>query len=145
MLGQLDKLLSTALSNPYAAGALQLFLVLYAGMAAPSLPPMIARLFDNSLFKIAVLAMVLVVNKYNTTVALLTAVGFMLSLSTLSKYRVFQLASDVSNGQYSGNPLMVQPTDLSWAGRQEERDKSGLRPSWNGPGHASFGRPHSQH
>lgn len=140
MLAQLDGLLKTALSNPYAAGALQLFLVLYAGMAAPSLPPFLARLFENGLFKVGILALVLIVNKYNTAVALLTAVGFMLSMSTLSKYRVFQLASDVSNGQYSGDPRVG--TDRT-SSKQNHNQLNPGRP--NGRMFASFGQPHSQH
>ena len=40
------------LDNKYVSASVSLFLVLYAGMAAPELPEGVARLFEHKLFRI---------------------------------------------------------------------------------------------
>jgi len=93
LLNNIDTFLGNALNNPYVNAALTIFLVLYAGLAAPNLPPFIAGLFDCALFKFLVLFLILAVRNYSTTVALLGALGFILSIQTLGRYRLFQKAS----------------------------------------------------
>ena len=85
-------------ANPYTSATINLFLVLYAGLAAPSLPASIASLFENGLFKLAILVAVSVlVQNNNLTTGILVAVGFVLSMNTLSRYRVFTMANELSN------------------------------------------------
>lgn len=150
MLEQADQLFRRGLSNPYVSGAALLFLVLYAGMAAPQLSPVIAQLFDYTVFKVAILTSVLIVNKYNTSVALMVAIGFVLTLNTLSRYHSIQLGADVANGVYSGDPANPVATfrpsvGQDWLDRQEERDESGPVDNYAGRQPASFGQPQSLH
>ncbi len=91
-----DSYLSVLHTNSYVAGAVTLFLVLYGAMAAPALPPMVATLFENPVFKMLILMLVLVVRNYNPTMAILVAVGFVISMQTLSKYRIFTMANELS-------------------------------------------------
>ena len=95
-LGQVDVVLNELLANPYVSAVLTLFIILYAGLAAPSLPPQVAGLFDFAVVKIFVLALILFVNNYNQTVALVTAVAFFITLQTLSRYKVGGLAEHVT-------------------------------------------------
>lgn len=95
-LGQLDTILNQLLANPYVSAALTMFIVLYAGLAAPTLPAPVAGLFDFTVVKIFVLALILFVNNYNSTVALVSAVAFFITLQTLSRYKVGGLAEHVS-------------------------------------------------
>lgn len=81
-------LLSVVDNNEYLSAALSLFLILYAGLAAPKLPEYIARLFDNPLFKLLVFFLIAYSAKKNPTVAIIAAVGLMVSLHTLSRYKV---------------------------------------------------------
>jgi hypothetical protein len=97
--------LSALRANPYASAGVNLFLVLYAGLAAPSLPSGIASLFENSLFKLAILvAVIVLVQGKNLTTGILVAVGFVLSMGTLSRYRISTLASEMVNLTSSGKP-----------------------------------------
>jgi hypothetical protein len=93
----LNNALSVLRTNPYVSASTSLFLVLYAGLAAPALPASVAGLFENSVFKILILVAVLVLLKgQNITTALLVAIGFVISMNTLSQYRVSAMASELS-------------------------------------------------
>ena len=92
-----DSYLSVLHTNVYVSGVVTLFLVLYGALAAPALPPIAARMFENQLFKFMILALVLVVRNYNPTMAMLIAVGFVISMQTLSKYRIFTMANELSD------------------------------------------------
>lgn len=75
-------------NNPYISGALSLFLVMYAGLAAPKLPESIAKLFDNAWFRLVVFFLIIYSAKKNPTVAIIAAVGLMISMQTLSKLKI---------------------------------------------------------
>lgn len=151
MLERADKVLRQALSNPYVSGGALLFLVLYAGMAAPKLPVDIAQLFDYTFFKVAILASVLIVNKYNTAVALMVSIAFVLTLNTLSRYHTTQLGADIANGIYSGSPSnpvfpkFTPSVGVNWTDRSEERVPDESINSYDGQAYASFGKPNSLH
>ncbi|MBA42563.1 MAG: hypothetical protein CMF62_00955 [Magnetococcales bacterium] len=74
------------LDNEYVSTGLSLFLVLYAGMAAPQLPENVARLFENTFFKVLIFFLIVYTSRRNPTVAIISAVALMVSLQTLSKY-----------------------------------------------------------
>lgn len=97
LTSQIDNLLAIVFANQYASTALTMFLVLYAGLAAPNLPPILAGLFDNPLFKLLVLFLILVVRNYSPTVALLTVVAFAISMQALNRYKMFGLAQNLGN------------------------------------------------
>ena len=100
---QIDKYLSQVLGNQAVSTTLIVFLVLYAVMAAPNLPPFLATLFDNIFFKIGVLFLVLLVNNYDPTVAILTVVAFVVSLQTLNRYRMLSMGNAMLNGMQEPN------------------------------------------
>lgn len=88
-MDQIDKKLKEYLSvldNEYVSASLSLFLVLYAGMAAPKLPERIARLFENTLFRILIFFLIAYSAKKNTSIAAIAAIGLMVSLQTLNRY-----------------------------------------------------------
>lgn len=75
--------------NEYFSTALILFLIVYAGVAAPKLPVRIARLFDNTLFKVLLLFLIAYSSRNNPTVSIVAAVGLMVSLHTLNRIKLF--------------------------------------------------------
>ena len=95
-LNTLNFNLQQTLANPYVASLLLIFFIMYAGLAAPNLPGPIARLFDFTVFKILVLALILYVNNFSPQIAIVVAVGFFLSLQTLSRSKVFDLAGEIT-------------------------------------------------
>ena len=88
MLKQVESAVQNSLSfldNPYAKNILKVFLVLYAGLAAPTLPAFLAGLFNNALFRIVVLFLIAYLGLKDTSIALLSAVAFTLSIIFLKK------------------------------------------------------------
>jgi hypothetical protein len=110
-MDRLNNTLSVLRTNPYVSSSVSLFLVLYAGLAAPSLPASVAGLFEHSVFKLLILTLVLVLLKgQNMTMALLVSIGFVVSMGTLSRYRVSAMANELS----SLNPFAKRgPTHVS--------------------------------
>ena len=75
-------------NNKYLSTGLALFLVLYAVLAAPKLPTYIARLFDNTFFKIFIFFLIAYSAHKDPTVAIIAAIGVMVSLHTLNRIKV---------------------------------------------------------
>tara|TARA_A100001015_G_C14800908_1_gene636909 strand:- start:52 stop:372 length:321 start_codon:yes stop_codon:yes gene_type:complete len=88
------------LNNPYAATTLSIFLVLYGGMAAPNLPKQVASLFDHAWFRLIVLFLIGYTGNRNPMIALLVAVGLVVSMNTLSKYQVEEKFNNVRRMRY---------------------------------------------
>ena len=92
-------------SNVYFSTLLKLFLVMYAGMAAPKLPSVVANLFDYNIFKVFILFLVLATSKFDVGLSIMIAVAFFVSMTTLNKYQTI-------------DKLMAYPKEL--AGRAKE-------------------------
>jgi len=83
--GQVTDRLNLALANPYVAAGLTLFLVLYGGMAKPTLPDFVADLFDNAVFRFLFLALIAFTATKNSQIALITALAFGITMNLLSE------------------------------------------------------------
>jgi hypothetical protein len=75
------------LDNEYVSAALALFLILYASLAAPKLPESVARLFDNYIVKFIIFFLIVYIAKKNATIAIIAAIGVMVSIMTLNTYK----------------------------------------------------------
>jgi hypothetical protein len=73
------------LDRPYISNGLKLFLVLYAGLVAPTLPGKVRDLLKNPLVKLIVLFLIIFTGVKDPVLSLLVAVGFVISMLTLSK------------------------------------------------------------
>lgn len=74
--------------NQYVSPAIVLFLILYAALVAPNLSERVARLFDNSLFNLLIFFLIAYSARINPTIAIIAAIGVMVSLITLNNYKV---------------------------------------------------------
>ena len=87
MLKNVESMSRNALSildNPYVSTFVKVFLVVYAGVWAPRLPPTLAGLFKNNMFRMLIFFLVVFVATKDARVALLIAVGFLMSMQALS-------------------------------------------------------------
>jgi hypothetical protein len=80
------------LDNNYVQTFLILFMVVYGAVVAPELPLEIKKLFDNSVFKMIVIFLIVVLVQQRTTTGygILVAVVFVLSLNYLSAKETFE-------------------------------------------------------
>lgn len=77
-------------TNDYISGVLTLFLILYSGMAGPSLPEPITQLFDFAAFRVAVMALIIWTNNNNPALSVMLAVAFVIAMNTLSGKKLFE-------------------------------------------------------
>jgi hypothetical protein len=73
--------------NDYVKSGISLFLVLYAGIAAPRLPEYVAKLFDYTVVKLIIFFLILYVARHDPTIAIIASIGVLISLMTLSSYK----------------------------------------------------------
>lgn len=73
-------MISEILDNKYVSTGVTVGLALYAALLGPNLPPFIQQLFSNTVFRIIVLFLVVVSGNKNPKIAIMVAVGFVLTL-----------------------------------------------------------------
>jgi hypothetical protein len=100
-LSNVNTFAEKALANPNVSGPLTLFLVLYAGMAKPQLPDFIASLFDNAIFRLLVLALVVYTSTKNLRLSLIVAVAFSVTMSMLAEQKVAEGFIDSINENFN--------------------------------------------
>jgi hypothetical protein len=84
------------LENEYVAGAISIFLIAYAGLAAPKLPNYIAKLFDYTFIKLFMFFMIVYISKKNATVAIIASIAVLVSIMTLNKLKLAESMMSVS-------------------------------------------------
>ena len=80
-----DTVFKNITSEKVTHSVVSLFLVLYAGLAAPKLPRRIAVLFKETWFRFFILSLIAYMSTRDTSVAILATVAFVVTLNTLSK------------------------------------------------------------
>lgn len=100
------------LDNKWVAGTVTLFIVLYAGLAAPNLPAAAAKLFRNKLFNLLVIFMIayLSIRRASVSIAIMLAMAFVLSILSTEK----KVCAEELRAHYAGQEL---PTHIDWAAR----------------------------
>ena len=76
------------LDSDVASSVIGLFLILYAGLAAPKLPKKIASVFDNTVFKIIFMFLIAYMASKNKSIALIASIGLILSFQTLNRHKI---------------------------------------------------------
>jgi len=94
--------------NIYVSTIIKAILVIYAAYAAPRLSRSNAQIFDSSLVRILIAAIIVYVATKDATIAILVSLGFILSLQTAHHYKVKDTSNSVS-----------QEGGLSWLGNSK--------------------------
>ena len=116
MFKRLAKILSgplKILDNKYIAGVLKLFLILYASIIAPSLPPAIEMFLMNPAVRVSAIFLIVFLSNKDIELSLLIAIGLILSLQSVKQLQTVsslrglinmavdapqQLANDIIDG-----------------------------------------------
>ena len=86
----IDNALSTVFKNRYSSTLITLFLVLYSGLVAPKLPNFIVKLFENPIFRILILSLIVYNGNKDPQFAIMIAVGFTVTMNMVSKQKLFE-------------------------------------------------------
>jgi len=73
--------------HPYVKVVVFIFLVVYASLARPDLPPFMVNLFENPIFKLLVLALIVYRGNKDPQMALMIAIAFMVTLNLISEQK----------------------------------------------------------
>ena len=87
-LPKFDFNLGDITSNSYVTNTASLFLVLYASMARPQLPVFVSDLFDNALFRLSVLSLVVFMSGQNIQLSVMIAIAFTVSMNLLNEQKI---------------------------------------------------------
>lgn len=105
LVNQTETVLNRGLDNIYITTAIKVFLGLYAGFAAPKLPPSILILLDNIIVRVAVAFTIVLVATRDPSIALMISVAFIITLQTANKHRLINTTLSVADpGQVSWLP-----------------------------------------
>ena len=124
----LQKNLSVLKTNEIANGIFILFFVLYAGIAAPSLPGAISGLFDYAAVRIALLSLIVWNSNNNPSLSIMIAIGFVLSMNMLSgkkmleKFELLEPKTNIYPGCHN-----VTKEDIKGLFESDEKMKEVLR------------------
>ena len=90
----IDNTLSTVFRNKYSSTLITMFLVFYSGLAAPKLPNFIVGLFENPIFRILILSLIVYNGNRDPQFAIMIAVGFTVTMNIISKQKLFEGFAD---------------------------------------------------
>lgn len=97
VLMESETILNRALDNPYINITIKILLGLYAALAAPKLPQSLSNLVDNTFVRIAFAFLIVYMATRDPSIAILIAIGFIITLQTANKMRLYNTDLSVSN------------------------------------------------
>lgn len=83
------------LENKYVYTILTIFIILYASKIGPNLPNFIRNLFNNALFRVAILFLIVVRANKDPVMSMLIAVGFVLTINFISEKEIKETFSEM--------------------------------------------------
>ena len=93
-MDSIDNVLETVFSHQYGSIVLTMFLVFYSGLAAPKLPSFIRNLFENPIFRILILSLIVYKGNKDPQLAIMIAVGFTVTMNFVSSQKFFENFAD---------------------------------------------------
>tara|TARA_B100001964_G_C13895015_1_gene449001 strand:+ start:330 stop:650 length:321 start_codon:yes stop_codon:yes gene_type:complete len=84
-LSPIERQLSILHTSKFASSVMTLLIVLYSGLARPELPKSIRKLFNNAVFRVLVLALVVYRGNKDPQFAIMLAVGFVITMNLISE------------------------------------------------------------
>jgi len=76
-------MLGNFFSDNTTSAITSMFLVLYAGMASPELPKVIKKMFNNSIFRILILSLIVYKGNKDPQLAITIAIAFTITMNYL--------------------------------------------------------------
>tara|TARA_B100001093_G_scaffold494648_1_gene538301 strand:- start:169 stop:543 length:375 start_codon:yes stop_codon:yes gene_type:complete len=107
-----DQTMSDVFSNKYSAALITLFLVLYGGFAAPTLPKFMVKMFDSPIFRILILSLIVYKGNKDISMSIMIAVAFTISMNIVNKQKFFENFGDHSCNQATMNNPYIDKSYL---------------------------------
>jgi hypothetical protein len=91
------KKVKSVLDNVYVSGAVKIFIILYAALAAPQLPAWMAKLFHRPLFQVLMFVLIAYTATKDIGVSLLLAVAFFVSFHAYTRHLLGSMAGSLTS------------------------------------------------
>ena len=85
----LNSTLGSIFQNKYSSTIITIFLISYASLARSKLPSFMNKLFENSLFRIFLLSLIVYRGNKNAKLSILISMAFVVAMKFLSKQKIF--------------------------------------------------------
>lgn len=109
--------LSTVLANPYAMAVIKITLALYASQIAPKPPAYLQAVFQNVVFKIFAVFLIIYLADKDFQLAILIAVIYVIGMNLLSGRGVFESFADYSDKYKAyGDFKLLEPKSVIYPG-----------------------------
>lgn len=89
-INSVDKTLEKIFNSDRLSVLLVMFLVFYGGLAGPYLPTFILRLFDNPVFRIFILSLIVYKGNNDPKLSLMISIIFIITMDILNKKKLFE-------------------------------------------------------
>lgn len=88
------------IKNEYITAGVSLFLILYAAVIAPKLPPHVIKWFDNWVVQVALFFAIVYISNKNVTVALIAAVAVLITLMVVNNQIIIRDVMEETDDEY---------------------------------------------
>ena len=100
------------LDNKYVRTSVLTFLAIYIAIWSPRLPKSMNHLFKNNVFRMVIFSLALFVSTKDLGVSLMIALAFLVSMITLRKYSLMEVAEVVEEKQLEDSEELLNETEL---------------------------------
>ena len=103
-----EKMVNKYLRKPqFVYGIIILFLALYAAHIAPTVPDVVAKMFDNMYFKLFIMILILWIAQVSPSLSILIAVAFMMISNYANNKALFEMLDNTA--QETAAPEIAEP------------------------------------
>jgi len=106
-----DKFYSSLHSNKIVSTILTTFLIVYGGMASPNLPGFIRKMFENKIFKILILSLVVYSSNKDPKFAVMMALIFTITLTFIDQKNFFEKFTEMNCTKEPITPTQIENAD----------------------------------
>ena len=115
LVSSVDKKANSYLSfldNKYVRTSILTFLAIYIAVWSPRLPKSMNYLFKNNVFRMVIFTLALFVSTKDLGVSLMIALAFLVSMITLRKYNLMDIASSVEDKELENSEELLNENEL---------------------------------
>lgn len=108
----IEKALTRYIRKPEIVyGMIILFIALYAAHVAPSLPPVITKVFDNTYFKLMFMIFILWIAQISPSLSIVIAVGFLMITNYVNNKSLFEMLDNTPAPETTAPAAQPTPID----------------------------------
>ena len=85
-----DKSMKSIFENKYFSAIITLIIVLYGALAGPKLPKFVTKIFNNTIFRVLFLTLIVYKGNKDLTLSIAIAVGFLITIQIIGEQKFLE-------------------------------------------------------